>query len=169
MKTRHVCFGAAALAVAALVAACASTGQGGGGAGENYISGTVTSSNGPEAGVWVVAETTELPTKYAKIVVTDDRGRYRIPDLPKANYSVWTRGYGMIDSPKASGTPGKVLNLTAGGAHPATPGSARALSRPGSRGSSAAAVREQARAQPSRRFAVQPSVSAQMLRAQFIA
>ena len=35
---------------------------------------------------------------YAKIVVTDDRGRYLVPDLPKANYSVWVRGYGLVDS-----------------------------------------------------------------------
>ena len=49
------------------------------------IGGVVISSNGPEAGVWVIAETTELPTKYAKIVVTDERGRYVLPDLPKAN------------------------------------------------------------------------------------
>src|SRR5581483_6169154 len=44
------------------------------------ISGTVTSAHGPEAGVWVIAETTELPTKFAKIVVTDDKGRYLVPD-----------------------------------------------------------------------------------------
>ncbi len=50
------------------------------------IGGVVTSANGPEAGVWVIAETTDLPTKFAKIVVTDDQGRYVIPDLPKANY-----------------------------------------------------------------------------------
>src|SRR6516165_5841491 len=53
------------------------------------IGGVVTGANGPEAGVWVIAETTELPTKYAKIVVTDDQGRYVIPDLPNANYQVW--------------------------------------------------------------------------------
>ena len=56
------------------------------------IGGVVTSPNGPEAGVWVIAETTELPTKYAKTVVTDDQGRYVIPDLPNANYQVWVRG-----------------------------------------------------------------------------
>src|SRR4029077_6545073 len=64
-------------------------------------------------GVWVIAETTDLPTKFAKIVVTDDRGRYVIPELPQANYSVWVRGYGLVDSPKVPCAPGKTLNLTA--------------------------------------------------------
>src|SRR5215210_2071537 len=64
------------------------------------IGGVVTGPSGPEAGVWVIAETGDLPTKYVKIVVTDDRGRYLVPDLPKANYNVWVRGYGLIDSPK---------------------------------------------------------------------
>jgi hypothetical protein len=59
------------------------------GASQVSIGGVVTSSQGPEAGVWVIAETTELPTKFRKIVVTDDRGRYLIPDLPKARYKVW--------------------------------------------------------------------------------
>src|SRR6185436_14022322 len=68
---------------------------------------------GPEAGVWVIAETTDLPTRYTKIVVTDDRGRYLIPELPKANYSVWVRGYGLVDSQKVAGTPGKTLNIMA--------------------------------------------------------
>src|SRR6266478_331417 len=77
------------------------------------IGGIVTSANGPEAGVWVIAETTDLPTKYAKIVVTDDQGRYVIPDLPKANYSIWVRGYGLVDSPKVQSAPGKLVNLTA--------------------------------------------------------
>src|SRR5438067_8164277 len=77
------------------------------------IGGVVTSSKGTEAGVWVIAETTDLPTKFAKIVVTDDRGRYLLPDLPKANYTVWVRGYGLVDSQKVSVTPGKTLNLTA--------------------------------------------------------
>jgi hypothetical protein len=82
-------------------------------AAENDISGTVTGPNGPEAGVWVIAETTELPTKYVKIVVTDDRGRYVIPELPKAKYSVWVRGYGLVDSPKQSAAPGATVNLRA--------------------------------------------------------
>src|SRR4029077_12439642 len=63
--------------------------------------------------VWVIAETTDLPTKFAKVVVTDDRGRFLIPDLPKASYSVWVRGYGLVDSPKVQSTPGKTLDLTA--------------------------------------------------------
>jgi hypothetical protein len=57
------------------------------------LGGVVTGANGPEAGVWVIAETTDLPTKFAKIVVTDDRGRYLIPELPRAAYKVWVRGY----------------------------------------------------------------------------
>jgi hypothetical protein len=75
------------------------------------IGGVVTSSNGPEAGVWVIAETTDLPTRYIKEVVTDDRGRYVIPDLPLAKYSVWARGYGLIDSPKVETVPGKLVDL----------------------------------------------------------
>ena len=77
------------------------------------IGGVVTSANGPEAGVWVIAETTDLPTKFAKIVVTDDQGRYVMPDLPKSNYSIWVRGYGLVDSPKVKAAPGKILNLKA--------------------------------------------------------
>jgi hypothetical protein len=77
------------------------------------IGGVVTGANGPEAGVWVIAETTDLPTKYAKIVVTDDQGRYLLPDLPKANYNIWVRGYGLVDSPKVKAGPGKTLNLKA--------------------------------------------------------
>jgi hypothetical protein len=77
------------------------------------LAGTVTGPSGPEAGVWVIAETADLPTPYAKIVVTDDRGRYLVPDLPKANYSVWVRGYGLTDSPKVQTAPGKTLDLKA--------------------------------------------------------
>jgi hypothetical protein len=77
------------------------------------IGGVVTGPNGPEAGVWVIAETTELPTRYAKMVVTDDQGRYVLPDLPVANYSVWARGYGLVDSPKVRAKPGQQLNLAA--------------------------------------------------------
>jgi hypothetical protein len=77
------------------------------------IGGVVTGPNGPEAGVWVVAETTDLPTRYTKSVVTDDQGRYVIPDLPVANYQVFVRGYGLIDSPRMRAKPGQVLNHTA--------------------------------------------------------
>jgi hypothetical protein len=77
------------------------------------IGGVVTSLKGPEAGVWVIAETTELPTKYRKIVVTDDRGRYLIPDLPKAHYKVWVRGYGLIDSQPIDAERGETLALKA--------------------------------------------------------
>ena len=77
------------------------------------LAGLVSSPRGAEDGVWVIAETTDLPTKFAKIVVTDDRGRYLIPDLPKANYQVWVRGYGLVDSPKVQAAPGRIVNLTA--------------------------------------------------------
>src|ERR1700716_1274025 len=77
------------------------------------IGGVVTGANGPEAGVWVIAETSDLPTRYAKMVVTDDQGRYVVPDLPKAKYKVWVRGYGLVDSAKVDGEPGKQLDLRA--------------------------------------------------------
>jgi hypothetical protein len=77
------------------------------------IGGVVTSKSGPEAGVWVIAETTDLGTRFAKMAVTDERGRYVIPDLPKATYYVWVRGYGLVDSPKLKAEPGQVMNLTA--------------------------------------------------------
>jgi hypothetical protein len=78
--------------------------------GNTDIGGVVTGPNGPEAGVWVIAETKDLPTRYAKMVVTDDQGRYVIPDLPQANYSIWVRGYGLVDSPKVQSDPGKIVN-----------------------------------------------------------
>src|SRR6201996_8818749 len=77
------------------------------------IGGVVKSPSGPEAGVWVIAETHDLPVRFIRSVVTDDQGRYVIPDLPKANYDVWVRGYGLVDSPKVKSEPGKILNLTA--------------------------------------------------------
>ena len=77
------------------------------------ISGVVTGARGPEAGVWVIAETTDLPTRLIKTVVTDDQGRYLLPDLPAATYDVWVRGYGLVDSAKIKATRGKALNLTA--------------------------------------------------------
>jgi len=77
------------------------------------IGGVVTGPNGPEAGVWVIAETTNLPTRLIKTVVTDDDGRYVVPDLPDSEYDVWVRGYGLVDSQKVMTTPGNIVNLTA--------------------------------------------------------
>jgi hypothetical protein len=77
------------------------------------IGGVVTSANGPEAGVWVIAETAELPAKFVKIVVTDDQGRYVLPDLPRAGYQVFVRGYGLVDSPRVPGKLGQRLDLKA--------------------------------------------------------
>ncbi len=80
---------------------------------DDDIGGVVSGPNGPEAGVWVIAETTDLPTTFNKIVVTDDEGRYLLPDLPTATYDVWVRGYGLVDSPKLELTPGRIQDLTA--------------------------------------------------------
>ena len=104
----------AAIGFAALVAAPAQlTAQTAVAIDNDDIGGVVTGPSGPEAGVWVIAETKDLPTRYAKMVVTDDQGRYVIPDLPKAKYQVWVRGYGLVDSAKVDSEPGKQLNLTA--------------------------------------------------------
>jgi len=80
---------------------------------DDDIGGVVTSEQGPEAGVWVIAETQDLPTKYIKSVVTNDEGQYVIPDLPEANYDIWVRGYGLVDSPKTQSLPGNNLDLNA--------------------------------------------------------
>ena len=77
------------------------------------IGGIVTSTQGPEAGVWVIAETTDLPTRFIRIVATDDEGRYVLPDLPEATYQVFVRGYGLSDSARVPATPGQALNLDA--------------------------------------------------------
>ena len=77
------------------------------------IGGVVTGPNGPEAGVWVIAETRDLDVRYIKSVVTDDQGRYVVPDLPTASYTVWARGYGLVDSAKATTTPGRLVNIAA--------------------------------------------------------
>ena len=74
------------------------------------IGGNVIGPNGPEAGVWVIAETRDLPTRFARMVVTDDQGRYVLPDLPKAKYQIWVRGYGLVDSPKVESERGRELN-----------------------------------------------------------
>lgn len=81
--------------------------------GKAEVGGIVTSINGPEAGVWVIAETKDLPTGYTKIVVTDNLGRFLLPDLPQAKYDVWVRGYGLADSTPVEATPGSTINLKA--------------------------------------------------------
>jgi hypothetical protein len=100
-----------ALCLAALVAAAPASAQVA--IDSDDIGGVVRSAKGPEAGVWVIAETTDLPTKFARSVVTDDQGRYVIPDLPSANYQVWARGYGLVDSAKMTSKPGQQLNIAA--------------------------------------------------------
>src|SRR5947199_1128817 len=99
--------------LATLAAQPAATTDNGVSIGDNDIGGVVASRFGPEAGVWVIAETRDLDTRFAKIVVTDDLGRYVLPDLPKAHYRVWVRGYGLVDSKKIDSDRGKTLNLTA--------------------------------------------------------
>ena len=98
------------MAFAALVAAVVTvSGQGRGAppAATGYITGVVQGAAGPEAGVWVIAETKDLPTNFIKIVVTDDRGRFMLPELPSASYSVWVRGYGLVDSQAAAAQAGR--------------------------------------------------------------
>ncbi len=109
MKNQKALLAVATLAAAALLWAARTDGA----QVADDITGTVTGAKGPEAGVWVIAETSDLPTKFARIVVTDDRGRYVVPDLPPANYDVWVRGYGLVDSPKKKSKPGATLNLRA--------------------------------------------------------
>jgi len=107
----------AGLALALFVAADAGRAQQAGGEAvpidSDDIGGVVTSANGPEAGVWVIAETHDLPTAFRRIVVTDDAGRYVVPDLPAASYRVWVRGYGLVDSKPQDARPGRHLNLQA--------------------------------------------------------
>jgi len=118
--TKHsICASVATIAVAAIVAGALAgarvrvAAQAAVAIDADDIGGVVTGPRGPEAGVWVIAESTNLPTALRKIVVTDDQGRYLLPDLPKADYNVWVRGYGLVDSPKKMSAPGKTLNLTA--------------------------------------------------------
>ena len=85
----------------------------------DFITGVVNGPNGPEAGVWVIAETNDLPTRFAKMVVTDDQGRYLLPDLPKGNYDIWVRGYGLKDSDRVKGARGANVKLSVSNA--ATP------------------------------------------------
>src|SRR5262245_64823121 len=116
MTLKRVLFaGAAAIAISTMLSSAAANAQQAAAIAidNDDIGGVVSGPNGPEAGVWGIAETTDLPTRYIKSVVTDDQGRYVIPDLPTANYEVWVRGYGLVDSPRMRAKPGQVVNHTA--------------------------------------------------------
>ena len=65
------------------------------------LGGVVRSVNGPEAGVWVIAETTDMQTKFAKIVVTDDQGRpaARAPEGGVRGLGARLRTRGLAESP----------------------------------------------------------------------
>lgn len=82
-------------------------------AAQGSITGVVESAKGPEAGVWVIAETTETPTRFHKIVVTTDGGRFALPELPNVTYNVWVRGYGLADSKPVRLKPGQNVILKA--------------------------------------------------------
>ena len=80
---------------------------------KSSIGGTVANSNGgkAEAGVWVIAETKSLPAPFRKIVVTDDQGRFLVPDLPDGAYELWVRGYGLKDSEPVKSARGETVKL----------------------------------------------------------
>ena len=110
---------AASLALAIASSACAPPAM------HDAVMGVVQGQNGPEAGVWVIAESDDLGTGFAKIVVTDDEGRFVLPELPEANYEIWVRGYGLADSEPVTAVPGDDLVLTP--AYPETPQEAAAV------------------------------------------
>ncbi|WP_217914824.1 hypothetical protein [Miltoncostaea marina] len=104
----------ALVALAAVIAAVGCGSDDGSGGDAGVIEGTVTSGDGtPEAGVWVVAETDSLPTKYRKIVVTNDDGKFLLPEMPEADYQVWARGYGLLDTSKVDARTGDSVELSA--------------------------------------------------------
>ena len=106
---------AASLALAVASTACSP----GPGMDDGVISGVVQGDNGPEAGVWIIAETDDFGTGFAKIVVSDDDGRFVLPQLAEASYDVWVRGYGLADSEPVTAAVGDDLVLSA--AYPETP------------------------------------------------
>ncbi len=110
-SSQHAAFAAALLLTSSLVQAAAPAETVALDADD--IGGVVTSAKGPEAGVWVIAETTDTPTRFTRIVVTDDRGRYVVPDLPAGSYQVFVRGYGLVDSKRVAAKRGQRLNLEA--------------------------------------------------------
>ncbi len=89
MTTRFFYRGIVPLAVTLLIVASlvrTGSGQANGGAvsiDNDDIGGVVTGARGPEAGVWVIAETRDLPTKMVKVVVTDDQGATCSPTCPR--------------------------------------------------------------------------------------
>src|SRR6188472_1446183 len=97
VKIRRALFGGAVALLAAAVISVTIHGQTPA-APTGFITGVVQGASGPEGGVWVIAETKDLPTNFIKIVVTDDQGRFAVPELPAASYNVWVRGYGLADS-----------------------------------------------------------------------
>jgi len=106
-----IAVGIVALAAMIAVVGCGSDDEAG--ADSGFIEGTVTSGDAkPEAGVWVIAETESLPTNYRKIVVTNDDGKFVLPELPEADYQVWARGYGLLDSAKVDAKAGDSVELT---------------------------------------------------------
>ena len=46
-------------------------------------------------------------------MVTDGAGRFVLPELPAAEYKVWVRGYGLLDSEPVNAVPGATLELSA--------------------------------------------------------
>ena len=117
-RARTTGWGLTAAALAAVAIACGELGPADGpadgiGLDPDDVGGVVASAAGPEAGVWVIAETTDLPTRFIRIVATDDQGRYVLPDLPEATYDVWVRGYGLVDSEPVAAQPGERLDLDA--------------------------------------------------------
>ena len=117
MRKKQTSLGLVAAGFALAALACAGPNAGLGGEAVQIdaddIGGVVMGPDGPEAGVWVIAETMDLGTRFSKTVVTDDQGHYLVPDLPDATYDVWVRGYGLVDSEKLQVSPGAMQDLAA--------------------------------------------------------
>ena len=117
MRKKRTSVGLVAAGLALVALACAGPDAGLGGDAVQIdaddIGGVVMGPDGPEAGVWVIAETMDLGTRFSKTVVTDDEGHYVVPDLPDATYDVWVRGYGLVDSEKLQVSPGAMQDLVA--------------------------------------------------------